>query len=76
MVLNLEQLKDAVIELPDDERAELMRFLVKSISGPEAAEIRAQWLAVANERMDEIRSGKVQGIPADEVLRTLLDPDS
>lgn len=33
---------------------------------------RCQWLALAEERMAEIRTGKVVGIPAEQVLKSLL----
>ena len=73
MQLNLEQIKDVVAELTAPERAELAQFLVRSLDEDEAQSIRSEWLQVARRRMDEIRSGKAVTVPADEVLRTLLD---
>ena len=73
MNASLEQLKSTLAALPTAERAELADFLWETL-GP-SDDIRAEWLAVAEQRMAEIESGQVQGIPAEEVLRTLLDPD-
>jgi putative addiction module component (TIGR02574 family) len=74
MQLDLEQLKEVAAELSAPDRAELAQFLVRSLDEDEAQSIRSEWLSVAERRMDEIRSGKVIAVPADEVLRTLLDP--
>mgnify|MGYP000095743101 CR=1 FL=1 len=73
MQLNLDQIKDVAAELTAPERAELAQFLVRSLDEDEARSIRAEWLSVAQRRMDEIKSGKAVTVPADEVLRTLLD---
>jgi putative addiction module component (TIGR02574 family) len=71
MVLTLEQLKEALRDLPLPERAELAHFLVHSLEEPQGAEIRPEWLAVAERRMAEVKAGKVVAIPAQEVLKSL-----
>jgi putative addiction module component (TIGR02574 family) len=73
MQLSLEQIKDVAVELTAPERAELAQFLVRSLDEHEVQSIRTEWLKVARRRMDEIKSGKAVTVPADEVLRTLLD---
>jgi putative addiction module component (TIGR02574 family) len=72
MPLTLDQLKDAASDLPLPERAELAQFLVQTLDEPEAAAVRAEWLALAQRRMADVKAGKVVGIPADQVLNTLL----
>jgi putative addiction module component (TIGR02574 family) len=74
MELTLEQLKDAASDLPLPERAELAHFLVQSLDEQQAADIKAEWLAVAERRMADAKAGKVIGIPAEEVLKNLLEP--
>ncbi len=74
MVLTLEELKDAAADLPPPERAELAEFLVRSLDESEAAAVRAEWLALAEQRMADVKAGKVVGIPAEEVLNGLLGP--
>jgi putative addiction module component (TIGR02574 family) len=74
MVLTLEQLKDVVSDLSPSERADLAQFLVRSLNEPQAAEVRAEWLALAQRRMADAKAGKVVGIPAEDVLKNLLGP--
>jgi putative addiction module component (TIGR02574 family) len=70
----LQELKDAATALPVSERAELVQFLLRSLDDQEDEGVRAQWLALAEERMAEVRAGKVIGVPAEEVLKKLLGP--
>lgn len=74
MLLSLEQLKTAASGLPIAERAELAQFLVHSLDEREAAEIRAEWLTLAERRMADVKAGKVAGVPAEEVMKSLLGP--
>ncbi len=70
----LQDFKTATAALPAEDRAELAQFLLRSLDGGEDAEVRAEWLAVGERRMADVKAGKVTGIPAEVVLRTLLDP--
>lgn len=74
--MTLDQLKTAAAELPQADRADLAAHLIRSINAGDADEgaVRAEWLALAEERMIAVRAGGVVGVPADEVLRTLLGP--
>ncbi len=74
MAITLEKLKDAAADLPMSERAELAQFLVRSLDESQTAKVRAEWLALAERRMADVKSGKVLGIAADEVLTSLLGP--
>lgn len=75
MSLTLEELKSSAVSLPAGERAELVQFLLRSLDEPDEGQVRTQWLALAEQRMAEVRAGQVvAGIPADEVLKTLLEP--
>jgi putative addiction module component (TIGR02574 family) len=56
------------------ERAELAQFLVRSLDAQREAEIRAEWLSLAERRMAAVKAGKVVGIPAEKVLKNLLGP--
>jgi putative addiction module component (TIGR02574 family) len=71
MVLTLEQFKEAASDLPLPERAELAQFLVRPLDAQREAEIRAEWLTLAEGRMADVKAGKVVGIPAEEVLGLL-----
>lgn len=74
MTVTLHELKSAASTLPVADRAELVQFLIRSLDEEEGADTRAEWLALAERRMAEVKAGKVVGIPAEEVLRTLLGP--
>jgi len=74
MSLTLQELKNASSDLPADERAELAQFLLNSLEEQDEERTRAEWLALAEKRMAEVRAGKVVGIPAEEVLKNLLRP--
>ena len=67
----LEQLKVTLSSLPAAERAELAQYLLRSLD-PEEEGAKAEWLALAEQRMADVRAGRVTGIPAEEVLKNLL----
>jgi putative addiction module component (TIGR02574 family) len=71
-ILTFQQLKDAASDLPAPERIELAQFLVHTLDERSAAEVRAEWLALAEQRLAELKTGKVVGIPAADVLAKLL----
>lgn len=70
----LQDLKNAASGLPAGERAELAQYLLRSLDEQDEEGARAEWLALAEQRMAEVRAGKVIGIPAEEVLKNLLEP--
>ncbi len=74
MSLTLQELKNAASELPSGERADLAQFLLRSLDEQDEDGAQAEWLALAEQRMAEVRAGKVVGIPAEEVLKNLLGP--
>jgi putative addiction module component (TIGR02574 family) len=67
---SLEQIKNTVSGLSAPERAELAQYLLRSLE-PEEEGAKAAWLALAEERMTEVRAGRVIGIPAEEVLKSM-----
>jgi putative addiction module component (TIGR02574 family) len=72
MSQNFQKLKDAAAGLSSSERVELVRFLLDSLDNENENDVRAEWLAIADERMAEFRAGRVVGIPAEVVLQDLL----
>ncbi|HLN30594.1 MAG TPA: addiction module protein [Gemmataceae bacterium] len=70
----LQDLKNAASGLPVSERAELAQYLLRSLDEQNEEGARAEWLTLAEQRMAEVPAGKVVGIPAEEVLGSLLDP--
>ena len=47
--------------------------LILSLDEPSESEVERLWLEEAERRLKEFRSGKVRGIPADEVFRRAMD---
>ena len=68
MPLTLEQLTSEAMKLPATLRILLADKLVESLDSEELDEIQRLWTVEAIRRRDEIRSGKVQAIPGEEVL--------
>jgi putative addiction module component (TIGR02574 family) len=68
MSLTLEQVADEAMQLPPASRALLAERMVESLDVSERDEIQRAWAAEAIRRRDDVRSGRVEPIAADEVL--------
>lgn len=68
---DLEQLASALLELPPPARAFLAETLSESIEDFASPAIEAAWSAEVERRVSEIKSGAIQGIPAEEVARNV-----
>jgi putative addiction module component (TIGR02574 family) len=69
----LDDVITAALQLGIEERAELAGRLLLSLDEPSESEIERLWLKEAERRLEEFRSGKVRGIPAEEVFRRAMD---
>ena len=74
MSATLEELKSAASALAVSERAELARYLLHTLEAPDEA-AGAEWLALAERRIDDVRAGQVVGIPAEQVMQSLRRPN-
>jgi putative addiction module component (TIGR02574 family) len=70
MSTNLDQLTADTMKLPLRDRVQLAQRLVSTIDDEVEADTEALWFAEAERRLEELRSGKVQGITSDDVFRT------
>ena len=68
MGIPVEKLTEAVLALPADARALLADRLAESLDPLMDDEIRGLWVEEAIRRREEVRSGKVQTIPANIAL--------
>jgi putative addiction module component (TIGR02574 family) len=68
MTATLKNLAATAVLLPSKDRAYLAERLLASL---EESEIEQQWRGEAKRRRDEVRSGRVKPIPADEVYRRI-----
>ena len=56
------------MKLPEQERARLARELIASLDAEIEPDVEALWLDEAERRLKELRSGKAQGVPAEEAF--------
>lgn len=70
MSVMLEELKSTISGLPVSERAELAHYLLHTLEATEEG-AAADWLALAEQRMDDVRAGRDMGISAEEVMESL-----
>lgn len=66
------------LELTDDERGELAAILLRSLEPDDAHELTASqwsaaWSAELDQRVEEIRAGRVELVDGDEVLAELSE---
>ena len=64
------ELEAEVLSLPLDVRGRLTERLLESLE-PSDAEIRELWIQEAERRAEEMRSGRVRGEPARQVLERI-----
>ncbi len=68
MSLTVDQLTEEAMQLPFSSRALLAERMVESLDEAETDEIQKLWAVEAVRRRDEVRSGRVQPIPGEQVL--------
>jgi putative addiction module component (TIGR02574 family) len=68
MSLTVDQLAGEAMQLPPASRALLAEKIVESLDLAQTDDIQRLWTEEAIRRRDEIRPGKVQPIPGDDVL--------
>lgn len=64
--MSVQELEAEVLRLPSHERARLAEVLIASLD--EEDEISRAWADEAERRYEELRSGAVKSIPAEEVF--------
>ena len=67
-MLLIEQLTQEVLSLPRASRELLAEQLVESLEFDIDPTVQTAWKAEAKKRLEEIRSGAVQGIPGEDAL--------
>ena len=64
--MTIEQLAAEALNLPSEERALLADRLVESLDAAALNHLDELWMAEAQRRLEEVRSGRVQTIPGEE----------
>jgi putative addiction module component (TIGR02574 family) len=60
-------------DLSEADRAALAGLLIESLEGEPDPDVEAAWAAEIERRVADLDSGKVQGIPWEQVRQRLLD---
>lgn len=73
MIAKRNELIDAAMELPDEDRAEIAQRLIDSLPADweGTTPISEEWISEAERRVQEIRSGTEKTIPHEEVVRAI-----
>ena len=73
MTETAEKIKSELSRLSLQERAELAYFLIHSLDEEVNADAEAAWDAELAQRLEEIKSGKAVGEPADKVFAEIRE---
>ncbi len=65
------RLKAELLNLATEDRAELAYVLIRSLEEEPETGVRVAWEAELERRWQEMESGRVAGVPADEVFAEL-----
>ncbi|MGQ0762449.1 MAG: addiction module protein [Acidobacteriota bacterium] len=69
MSSNLDQLTADAMKLPLRDRVQLAQRIVSTLDDEAKTGTEELWFAEAEQRLEELRSGKVQGIDSNEAFR-------
>jgi putative addiction module component (TIGR02574 family) len=69
MTRPVRELESKALRLPRRDRARLAQRLISSLDAEVDADVDKLWRQEAERRLDELKSGKVAGIPAQKVIR-------
>ncbi|HXI84165.1 MAG TPA: addiction module protein [Verrucomicrobiae bacterium] len=71
--MGIDQLIQEILRLPRETRALLVEKLLKSLDSREDFYISPAWRQEIRRRRDELESGAVKPVPADEVFKKLAE---
>jgi putative addiction module component (TIGR02574 family) len=66
-----EEILQAALSMPADQRATLAEKLLESLEENDRKEVDAAWAEEAENRLQAYEKGKIKSIPGDEVMRSL-----
>jgi putative addiction module component (TIGR02574 family) len=65
------ELEHKIRSLTREQRLELLRNLIADLDGPDDADVEQAWLKEAQRRLREVKQGKVQPVPSEQVFKNL-----
>jgi putative addiction module component (TIGR02574 family) len=69
MPMTIQKIESEALSLDIQSRANLVGKLLLSLDEPTVSEVERLWLDEAERRLNDYRTGKVQGIPGNEVFK-------
>lgn len=69
MIVTTEQLLQATLALPEEDRLEFLEAIAQSLESPDKPPIDESWRAIIQRRSEEVHSGTVQTVPWAEVKK-------
>jgi putative addiction module component (TIGR02574 family) len=66
-----EKLRNKLLQLPTEDRAELAYCLIRSLDDDDDVDIQAAWEVELESRWQKMESGEIIGIPAEKVFAKL-----
>nr|MDO8118722.1 addiction module protein [Candidatus Sigynarchaeota archaeon] len=69
MASKMKDIEKQALELPVEERAQLIERLIRSLDEEEDPNAEKAWIAEARRRHEELQRGEVSGKPAEQVLK-------
>ena len=70
--MTLKQLEKEIMKLPLSKRAEMAEKLLLSLDAPSEEENLTLWVSEAERRLEDMRTGKVAGIPFLKTMKKVL----
>lgn len=70
--MSTKKILEEALSLPIEERALIADSLLRSLNTPTPG-TEAKWVDVAKRRLQEIRSGRVQSVPGEDVFERALE---
>jgi len=67
----MKQLKEQVLGLPEDERAEFLHDVIASLDGPADVGVEEAWAEEITRRIQEIKAGSVQMVEAADLMERI-----
>lgn len=68
MDARFDEIVASAMKLSEKERARLAQELIASLDAEMEPDVEGLWLAEAERRLEELRSGKTRGVPAKEAF--------
>lgn len=70
--MNTNELIDEAVSLPVEKRILIVDSLLQSLNQPNS-EVDEKWNEVAQQRLLEMRSGKIKSIPGEQVFKNIWE---